>query len=381
MKRFHRQVLIGTIFYLSGSAVNLLALNYKPTNLTKLFYHQGVLSDTVVCYFDKEPICNYLPGNPSKKQEEVQTTEFFLPLTQLADSQARVMMQKVNHIKRDHYIIQFVEVTKPLKGIKVTIKYNAQKIYCDYATCDSISMQKGLIFSFHHQETLNLLKDNTDSVLRTVRNDLEKKPRIMLDFGHGGSDAGKIGCDMVQEKDITMQVGTKVAALLKKKGYQVHVTRASDIFVELDERTTLANRCEVDLFVSIHSNAGPKSASGIETYWTGRSVLKHVPISPGNDALALFTEKRDKANKQLAHIIHQNVIQKISTQYAVNDRKVKESVAQVLLGTDMPSALVEIGFLSNPLETKYLTNSSYQGLIAQGICSGIEAYCTSCKIA
>jgi N-acetylmuramoyl-L-alanine amidase len=380
MKGFLRCLLIGSIFqvcYIQG----IMGPSFKPTTLNKIFYHQGIVSDKVVCYFDKEPLCNILPHRDDNEKPQEKRADFFLPMTNFA-YQAQTMVQSVNKTKRDNYSIIFSEETKPIKGIKVSIIYNPEKIDCEYATCDVISNQKGLIFSFHHKDTLNLLKDSNNSVLRLVCNSSEKKACVMLDCGHGGNDEGTLGCNNAREKDVTMQVGTKLATLLKKRGYNVYLTRTSDTFVPLDHRTTLANQCQADIFVSLHSNAGPEGVSGIETYWMGQALLKRHAISSGNTAKRqeLACLNRDSLTKQFAQVIHQNVIDTVSLRIPVRDRKVRESVAQVLLGTDMPSVLIEMGFLSNLKEASYLTNSSYQLLLAQGICNGIEAYYKTLKL-
>ena len=361
----------------------LFALSYTPNKLTKLFYHQGTLHDQVVCYFDKEPICNFMPQTENQEHQR-QKVIFFLPMTSLANAEAKQMMQKINGTKRNHYSIQVAEVTKPVKGVRIQISYDPDKITCDYASCDTITMQKGLVFSFHNKQMLNTIRDKTNFVLQYAANNSQmNRPLVMLDFGHGGSDNGTVGIAQVKEKDINMHVGTQVASLLKKKGFRVVLTRESDIFVPLDQRTSLANKTGAQLFVSLHSNASPcsENTSGIETYWTPRSLLKPIKcVGEPDIAFNTIAQKRDEESKLLANSIQDNVLQVASMHHTVNNRKVRQSVAQVLLGTEMPSALIEMGFLSNKQETKYLSDPTYQVILARGICAGIEAYCKHLKI-
>ena len=361
----------------------LFALSYTPNKLTKLYYHQGALHDQVVCCFDKEPICNFMPQADTQDNLHArQKAVFFLPMTSLANAEAKQMMQKVNGTKRNHYSIQIAEVTKPVKGVKIQISYDPDKITCDYASCDTITIQKGLVFSFHNKQMLNTIRDKTNFVLQYAANNSQmNRPLVMLDFGHGGSDNGKVGIAQVKEKDINMHIGTKLASLLKKKGFYVLLTRKSDIFVPLDQRTSLANKTGAQLFVSLHSNASPsEKTSGIETYWTPRTLLKQIKwIGEPNTMLNTIAQKHDEESKLLAQSIQDKVLQMVSAYHTVNDRKVKESVAQVLL-TEMPSALIEMGFLSNKQETQYLSDPAYQLILAKGICAGIEAYCEHIKI-
>lgn len=367
----------------SKYSINLILLGFMPfvcfsasscpVNMTKLFYHQGVFGDKVVCYFDKQP---RLISQASSEGTQENTIELFLPMTKLADSQARSMMKKVNNTPGKNYSITFKEEEKGEKGIKVCITYKPEVVFCDYATCDAICQQKSLVFHFHNKKELESVQSYNGSILRQVS--IEQKPRITLDFGHGGDDNGKVGCNKVKEKDINFQVGKKLAQLLCQNGYEVLLTRKDDLFVPLDERTRLANTNRSNLFISLHSNAGPnKDISGIETYWTSLDSLKRVSLSKSSldRSLSRLYGHLDTASQSLASTIHNHVVSTLSCNHPVVNRKVKQSVSQVLLGTDMPSALIEMGFLSNPNETKRLSDHNYQNLLAQGIYKGIESYC------
>jgi O-acetyl-ADP-ribose deacetylase len=182
------------------------------------------------------------------------------------------------------------------------------------------------------------------------------------------------------EKVINFQVGSKVALFLKNAGYEVFLTRDNDSFVALDERTTQANKKKVDLFLSIHANAGSPHASGIETYWLDSKLLKNCN-SIRNDTVQKLVVMKDTLSSLCAQCVHNAAIDAAKKIYNVNDRKVKTSVAQVLLGTDVmiPAALIEIGFLSNQKETKLLMDKAYQSTIAQGIANGIITYFSKCK--
>ncbi len=355
--------------------------------LQKVFHHQGMFGDKVVCYFSRDPICNYLPEKPeTSAQRTDQSTQknivFFLPMTQISSKDAREMINTINNVKKDSYGIRFTEVKQPINGIKITIAYNPNMIICDYAVFDSISMRKALIFNFHQKVVLEEMKQKTDKILRYACNNTAQKKdkhlvKIMLDCGHGGKDNGTTA-QGIKEKDINFAVGSKTADLLREKGFNVLLTRNSDTFVPLDMRTLSANNNHADIFISIHANSAPKSeASGIETYWSCRENIKRISLHDTisyQNSINEHAKKLDQASKLLASNIHNNVINKVNERHVVLDRNVNESLAQVLIGTDMPSALIEIGFVSNQQEAKKLVDHNYQYLIAQGICKGIEMY-------
>lgn len=347
-------------------------------HITKIFHHQGTVTDNVVCYFSEEPVCNKLPNKPNGHQSKnFDSMVFFLPMTLLQGSEVKTMAKKVHENKRAGYTISFNEVTAPIKGIKIAITYDSAKILCDYQTFNAITGNKGLVISFHNKQILSTLKTSTDSLIQYAMNKLENesKPKIMLDIGHGGIDEGKVGCYYVKEKNINYQVGTKVASLLKKSGCEVYLSRYGDYFVALDERTTEANKKKVDLFLSIHANSGSShTASGIETYCLDSSLLKKGSLH--NDHLTLLRAQQDCMNAKLAEAVHSSTLAAAKKVYDVKDRKVKKSVSQVLLGTDVmiPSALIEVGFLSNHNETKLLMDPAYQMTLAQGIVQGILTY-------
>lgn len=350
----------------------------QMNHLTKIYQHQGNVSDNVVCYFTQDPICNKLPNKVTElKKLKNDSMVFFMPMTSIHGIEAKNMLKKLHATQRG-YSISFQEVISPIKGVKIIIDYDPAKIAFDYQMFDAITGNKGLVFSFHNKEVLTHLKISTDPLLQYACNSqgYGKKPRIMLDIGHGGADEGKVGCFHVREKVINLQIGTKVATVLRKVGCEVFLTRNDDYFVALDDRTTQANKKKVDLFLSIHANAGlSTSACGIETYWLDSKLLKKKSVSCDN-SLQKLTTFHDTSCYSLAQNVHEYTLSSAKKIYNVNDRKVKASVTQVLLGTDLiiPSALIEVGFLSNQQETKMLIDNKYQMALAEGISNGIMQY-------
>jgi len=230
---------------------------------------------------------------------------------------------------------------------------------------------------------------------------LSVRKRIVIDPGHGGHDPGAVGPNGLCEKDVVLDVGLKLKKILSENpDIEVYMTRDSDVFIPLVERTAIANGKAADLFVSIHANASPrKDAKGIETYflnWTddmesmkvaareNRISLKKMK-SMKNEMDALDIEladlkrdhKRDESNK-LANYIQLSMVNELHRNYSeIVDLKVKWAMFYVLFGAQMPSVLVEVSFVSNPLEEKLLSENTYRNDLAKSIASGIMRYLSS----
>jgi len=180
---------------------------------------------------------------------------------------------------------------------------------------------------------------------------------VVLDAGHGGYDPGASG-DKLAEKTANLAVVQKVGKLLTAKGIKVVYTRQDDTYLGLDERSDLANLYNAAVFVSVHCNASTSSLpSGTETYC-------YYPESDPQ----LYLQKEERYN--LALRIQQAMIAALGTV----DRGVKQGNLSVLRKTDMPSALVEMAFISNPAEEAQLQQSQFRDKAAQAIADGINSY-------
>jgi N-acetylmuramoyl-L-alanine amidase len=226
-----------------------------------------------------------------------------------------------------------------------------------------------------------------------------KVSKIIIDAGHGGRDPGCFG-KRLQEKDVCFAVTMEVGALIKTylPDVQVVYTRTSaNQFVELRERARLANRENGDLFISIHCNSAPSAnVCGTETYIMGLSNMdedEEVALRENSAILSEinYLEKYDgfDPNSPISHIIlanYQNTFQNNSLRlasYIENEfvetaqrrsRGVKQSSFVVLWKTAMPSVLVEVGFLTNQEEEKYLEGRQGKKNIAYGIFKAVEKY-------
>lgn len=216
--------------------------------------------------------------------------------------------------------------------------------------------------------------------------------RIVIDPGHGGRDYGAPGYYRgVHEKDIVLQIGLKLAAKLRKElGCEVLMTRTTDKYLTLEERTAFANTKSADLFISIHTNAhDDKRAYGIETYFLNlatddeaiRVAAFENMTSTKNisDLQTILTDLMQNAkineSSRLAGNVQDGLYKNLRKHYKkVRSKGVKQAPFYVLLGAEMPAVLIETSFISNPRECKRLKSSRYQNKLSEGISRGIKGY-------
>lgn len=168
---------------------------------------------------------------------------------------------------------------------------------------------------------------------------------VVIDAGHGGHDRGGIPGQRVAEKDMTLDVALRLRNILSANGYNVVMTRSTDVFVPLGGRVAIANSYRNAVFVCIHFNATPRSgASGIETYFYSRDSLP------------------------LASAIHYYVAGGAPSE----NRGVRRRGYYVLRKTNIPAVLVECGFLTNPTEAAYAQTASYRQRLAEEIAAGVR---------
>jgi len=218
--------------------------------------------------------------------------------------------------------------------------------------------------------------------------------RIVLDPGHGGHDQGTAGPTGLTEKEVVLDIGLRLGALLEDGlGAEVIFTRKDDRFIPLEQRTKMANDSQADLFLSIHANSSPlKAVSGVETFFLSFTTSK----------AALETAARENATSERGVFELRDLLQKIalkdkideSREFAsrvngalykswynpaanVRNRGVKRAPFVVLIGANMPSILTEIGFLSNARDEKELRKPGVRQKIAEALYKGISQYADS----
>jgi N-acetylmuramoyl-L-alanine amidase len=214
--------------------------------------------------------------------------------------------------------------------------------------------------------------------------------RIVIDPGHGGKDPGAVGFGL-KEKDIVLNVAKNIKKILEEKnGYEVLLTRDSDVSLALEERTAIANTKEADLFLSIHVNAHPEETiRGVETFYlnlaTHTEAMRVAALenatsthnmSEMQDILSeLMQNEKINESSQLAEFVQLNMINGLKKQkFRVKDLGVKQAPFYVLIGAEMPAILAEISFITNPEEAKLMKSEKYLQTLAEQIVAGVLSY-------
>ena len=228
---------------------------------------------------------------------------------------------------------------------------------------------------------------------KIIENKNKGKKVIVLDPGHGGKDPGAIGYSGVYEKYITLSMGKELKSMLEKAGYIVYLTRGGDTFINLRERYQIARRKNADLFISIHADSAKnKSATGLSVYTLSENA--------SDREAAALAERENKADliggmdlnnedKELASIfisLSQNMTRKNSSDFAellqyemskevkLVDNAHRFAGFAVLKAPDIPSVLVELGYLSNRNEEKLLKQEAYRKRLAKATLKALDKY-------
>lgn len=221
---------------------------------------------------------------------------------------------------------------------------------------------------------------------------------LVIDAGHGGKDPGARGT-RINEKEINLKVALELGRLVRQNHPDVKVvyTRETDRFVELDERANIANRNKADLFISIHTNSVKRGSSvrGTETYALGLARTdENLEVAMRENSAILWEDNYQQRyegfdpnstesyiifefmqNKHLEQSIQfASEVQKCFSEADRADRGVRQAGFLVLRKTSMPSVLVELGFISNPAEERFMRSESGQQRLAASIASAFDRY-------
>ena len=221
-----------------------------------------------------------------------------------------------------------------------------------------------------------------------------KVKRIIIDPGHGGKDPGAVGNKQYYEKKIVLKLALMLKKELKKALPKIDIllTRETDKFISLEKRTAFANSKKGDLFISLHCNALENTkVRGIETYYlslTKNKTALNLAARENSSSLKnisdlqailndLINQTKVPESKKLAEVVQKNIVQELKKKYAPRNLGVKKAPFLVLIGSQMPSILVEVGFLTNKNERILLSRNSYLKEISQGITKGVVSYTKS----
>ena len=218
---------------------------------------------------------------------------------------------------------------------------------------------------------------------------------VMIDPGHGGYDPGTESSAGVMEKDLALQIATRLKAALEARGIRAELTRSTDVFISLAERTRIANSASADLFVSIHLNSSPNTdTTGIEVYYlnntTDRATIRLAQMENGaadgygtsNDSNLnyILTDLRQNYKaieaSSLARMIDAQTVADLDSGLGLNVNALgaKMGPFYVLVGAHMPAVLVECGFMSNAAEAARLASPQYQDVLAGATATAVVHY-------
>jgi N-acetylmuramoyl-L-alanine amidase len=221
--------------------------------------------------------------------------------------------------------------------------------------------------------------------------------RIVIDPGHGGQDPGAKG-KSIDEAELVLDVALRVEKLLEKMpGVEVILTRRTDQYLPLQERTAIANRMGADLFLSIHANASPNaSAGGVETYFLnfatnmGAAAVAARENAASGQAMGdlpdflkqIALNNKIDESRDFATAVQTAMIERLrKSNKSVKDLGVKQAPFVVLIGAAMPSVLAEVSFVTNAEEARLLRGNAYRQRIAEALVAAIGKYQSSLKSA
>jgi N-acetylmuramoyl-L-alanine amidase len=221
-----------------------------------------------------------------------------------------------------------------------------------------------------------------------------KNKTIIIDPGHGGKDPGAVGYKKMYEKKAMLNIAQKLKTKLRDRGYKVFLTRYNDNFIGLKNRTKVANDKKADIFISIHANAAPHKKlynkyKGIETYFLSPARsdrdkevaqkenmidLKAMDDFSQQTFLNFLSSEKIVASNKLAIDIQKGMISSVKRKYNITDGGVRVAPFWVLVGAQMPSVLVEVGYITNPKEARLMLDNTYTNDLTNGIADGVDGY-------
>lgn len=319
----------------------------SATVITDSFLHQGHEQDELVLYFDA-PV--HLQIKTSQQRDGKERTVIRLHHTCVRHTCVRhtrtqhdMRMQR-NFLQKNDPLARLNQQRPVGYQLQYTRMHDDSVITVNYPK-KTIHVTSKQLKNFHALATTIITFKRTVPLIRHTL----QKPLIVVDCGHGGEQSGARGLFGLVEKNIVLNIGKKLKTCLQKRGYEVLLTRNADETVPIDARTSLANKQEATLLISLHSNyATNRQARGIETlYYADRS-------------------------KALADFVHKQLVQ-MPIPGLVN-RGLKQALVQVVYGCECPAILVELFFLSNPDDARLLQDTQIHHLIVKHLCAAIDQF-------
>jgi N-acetylmuramoyl-L-alanine amidase len=356
--------------------------NYSQIKSNKKYYNISSINsknNTIIINFKSIISKSYIKFDQYKKNG------YFYYNFDLKGSFKNTSSKKIN-IREVKNILVYRAKNNTLR-IRIKNKYNLKIIY--------IINKKTLIIKILNLKKKYFKRNKIKLILFPKKTNLFLNKTIVIDPGHGGKDSGAIGPHHRYEKDTVLNISKYLYKNLKQKGFKVYLTRNSDKYISLIKRTKFANKKHADIFISIHANSISRSKAkltkGIETYFLSparserskRIAAKEnsgdingLSFSSKNIVLTLLNRGKITASQKMAIDVQSYMLHNLKKYYGNNilDKGVREGPFWVLVGAQMPSILIEVGYISHPAESSNLYNKKYQKRLAKGISNGILSY-------
>ncbi len=394
---------LGLLFFCSFDALA------AQGNITNMRIGQQVGSVRIV--FESDTSFNYkafLLNDPKRLVVDVYNMNIKQTLS--ADPTNLVSKTRIGNLEGNNKRVVF-DLKKPAlikKAFVLEPQSNMKwRFVMDIVLCSErdFKAKTGIKFALSNQSSApkqTVAEDKVSWVPKNVEKPRKTRKKIVvLDPGHGGKDPGAIGAyGKTYEKNITLAMGKELKALLEKKGYTVYLTRSTDIFIPLRQRVKIAQKHKADLFMSIHADSAlNRNAKGLSVYTLSETasdkeaaalaerenkvdIIGGVDFSGNsreiNDILISLsqTDSRNKSSKFASYIVSE-----MSKSIKLISDTHRFAGFAVLKAPDIPSALLEMGYLSNRSEESLLKQKSYRAKLADSVGKAIDKYFNDPEIA
>jgi len=368
------------------------ATTTSPATLSSLRHFTGDDYTRIVIYFDKE--VNFKKDRISDPDRIYIDFDNTVAMKSLLQQNLVVDDGFLKQVRIGQNTLRKARVVLDLKSID---KYQIFSLYHPYRVIVDVQGKKTDTASAPIPNPVPLIPEaevkppemNTSGQYSLARQLGLKVRRIIIDAGHGGHDPGAMA-GTLREKDITLDVARKLRSILQEQyDFEVLMTRDSDVFVALEERTAFANAHDADLFVSVHVNSSRnKRARGIETYYLNFATTREaMEVAARENAIAdknmaelqklttaIALNSKIEESRDFAGLVQAQLVTTLKKDYSIPSLGVKQAPFYVLIGAHMPSILAEISFISNQQEFKLLGDDSYRQSIAEGLAAGVNRY-------
>lgn len=249
-------------------------------------------------------------------------------------------------------------------------------------------------YSARQRNDTSVTEKSEDVAVETGKTTGPRKPLIAIDAGHGGVDPGTIGVGGVYEKDVTLAAARELAKVLTDSGrYRALLTRDKDVFLKLRQRTEIARKNHADLFLSLHAdsisdrnhrgasvytlseNASDKEASALASKENKADVIAGIDLSEENSLVqSILIDLAQRETMNLSSNFATDMVRELASDVKLQQRTHRFAGFAVLKAPDIPSALFEMGYLSNPTDAKLLQSPAHREKMAKAILRALDDY-------